>query len=59
MNRLNPAGSDAEIWCHTHSGTAYDFEAYLDIVREFHGHAAPGLLIGGKLTGGALHRRYR
>lgn len=56
MNRLNATGSDAETWCHTHSGAAYGFEEYLDIVREFHGHVAPGLLIGGKMVDVALRR---
>ena len=51
MNRSNAAASDAETWCHTHTGAAYGFEEYLNRVREFHGHVAPGLLIGGKMVG--------
>jgi formylmethanofuran dehydrogenase subunit E len=56
MNPLTEAGLDDGPWCNTHAGKAYTFEEYLSLVRDFHGHAAPGLLIGGKMVDAALSR---
>ncbi|MFZ5572324.1 MAG: FmdE family protein [Thermodesulfobacteriota bacterium] len=44
------------IWCISHKGEAYSFDSYMERVREFHGHAAPGLVIGGKMVHEALRR---
>jgi len=41
-------------WCRTHNGHVYSFEEYLQLIESFHGHAAPGLIIGGKMVDMAL-----
>lgn len=42
------------LWCRRHSGETYDFDAFQEAVRRFHGYAAPGLLLGGKMVHLAL-----
>lgn len=42
------------VWCADHSGRIYGFDEYIDSVKAFHGHVAPGLLIGGKMVHTAL-----
>ena len=59
MNRLKAAVPEGRKWCRSHAGTAYSFEEYLDVVRDFHGHVAPGLLIGGKMVDVLLSRMSR
>ena len=44
-----------EIWCRSSSGFAYSFETYTELVKSFHGHAAPGLITGGKMVDIALN----
>ncbi len=37
-------------WCRNHKGESYTYEASLALIREFHGHPAPGLVIGVKMV---------
>ena len=41
-------------WCHDHRGRTYFYEEYLELIESFHGHAAPGLVMGGKMVDAAL-----
>ncbi|MCP3922546.1 MAG: trehalose-binding protein [Desulfobacterales bacterium] len=41
-------------WCKDHSGNNYSFAEYKYLTEKFHGYAAPGLLIGGKMVDIAL-----
>lgn len=43
-----------EVWCHDHKGNCYSFDAYIDLIQSFHGFAAPGLIIGGRMVATAL-----
>ncbi len=43
-----------EFWCRNHAGQEFTFGEYLDFIKSFHGHAAPGLIIGGKMVDTAL-----
>ena len=36
-------------WCRNHEGTVYSYEQSLELIRGFHGHTAPGLVIGVKM----------
>ncbi|MGE0087207.1 MAG: FmdE family protein [Desulfococcaceae bacterium] len=42
-------------WCRNHAGQEFTFEEYLDFIKSFHGYAAPGLIIGGKMVDTALN----
>ena len=50
MQKTNSSPYAGRIWCRTQDGCAYTFEEYLRLLESFHGHAAPGLLIGGKMV---------
>jgi formylmethanofuran dehydrogenase subunit E len=59
MQRLHQTDTDTgdppgypsnAIFCRDHKGQPFTFEAYLEIVRAFHGHVAPGLVIGGRMV---------
>lgn len=50
----NPASSDT--WCRDAAGKAYSFDAYLREVKAFHGHVAPGLVVGGPMVSEAMAR---
>ncbi|MBN2124668.1 MAG: formylmethanofuran dehydrogenase subunit E family protein [Deltaproteobacteria bacterium] len=41
-------------WCRDFQGNPYTFEEYVALIRDFHGHPAPGLLIGGAMVDLAL-----
>lgn len=41
-------------WCRDVTGRGYSFDEFKALIKDFHGHAAPGLLIGGRMTGLAL-----
>ncbi len=43
-----------EFWCRNHAGQEFTFEEYIDFIKSFHGHPAPGLIIGGKMVDMAL-----
>ena len=45
---------DGTIWCMDCRGKAYGFNEFLEAVKHFHGYAAPGLVIGGKMIHAAL-----
>ena len=47
---------DGEPWCRDHTRTPYTFDEYLHRIRRFHGYAAPGLILGGKMVSLALDR---
>ncbi len=49
----------APIWCTGRMEETYSFEEYMDMVQAFHGHVAPGLIIGGKMVHEALRRMPR
>lgn len=37
-------------WCCDRRGNAFSFDQYLEQVESFHGHLAPGLVLGGKMV---------
>ncbi|GBC62121.1 trehalose-binding protein [Desulfonema ishimotonii] len=43
-------------WCRDYEGREYTFEEYFQRIRAFHGYAAPGLIIGGRMVDLALER---
>lgn len=43
-------------WCRDHRGLQYAFEEALERVRDFHGHIAPGLVVGLKMVTVAMER---
>lgn len=51
-----PADTDGSVWCRSRSGEAFTFESFLEAVRGFHGHPAPGLVIGGRMVSMAMSR---
>ncbi len=56
-NSVAHAHLDPEpVWCRDSRGTAYSFGQYLERIRTFHGHPAPGLIIAGKMVQTALDR---
>jgi formylmethanofuran dehydrogenase subunit E len=42
------------IWCRDHRGHSYSYREALERIRSFHGHVAPGLVIGLKMVDFAL-----
>lgn len=58
LNKNQPgsaAPADA-FWCCDRRGDPLTFQAYLDAVAGFHGHLAPGLVLGGKMVESARSR---
>ncbi len=43
-----------DIWCRDTKEKTYSFDGFRDYVTAFHGHPAPGLLLGGKMVHLAL-----
>ena len=41
-------------WCRDYKNTGYSFDEYFDLMESFHGYAAPGLVIGGKMVDVAM-----
>lgn len=41
-------------WCRNVRGQSYSFDGFMALIEDFHGHAAPGLLIGGRMVDVAL-----
>ncbi len=39
-----------DFWCRDHKGRAFTYEEYMELVRDFHGFPAPGLMIGGPMV---------
>jgi formylmethanofuran dehydrogenase subunit E len=48
--RNRPERSGDACWCRDHRGRRYTFGEALDYIRAFHGHVAPGLVIGLKMV---------
>ena len=46
--------NDGILWCRDSQGKAYAYDEYLRTAKAFHGYAAPGLVIGGKMVHLAL-----
>ena len=42
--------TDTTCWCRDFRGNAYSFEQSLVLIRKFHGHLAPGLVIGTRMV---------
>ncbi|MFP4308194.1 MAG: FmdE family protein [Desulfococcaceae bacterium] len=53
---IGPNPTPEETWCRDAAGTAYTFDAYLRQVKAFHGHVAPGLVVGGPMVSVAMER---
>lgn len=51
-----PTPSREDTWCCDSAGTAYTFDAFLRQVKAFHGHVAPGLVVGGPMVSAAMER---
>jgi formylmethanofuran dehydrogenase subunit E len=47
---LSPEVQEDAIWCRDHRTRPYTFRASLELIRTFHGHVAPGLVIGLKMV---------
>ncbi|THB81583.1 MAG: tRNA CCA-pyrophosphorylase [Desulfobacteraceae bacterium] len=43
---ITPKPIYPSVWCRDHHGNKYTWEQSLDLIREFHGHTAPGLAVG-------------
>ena len=41
-------------WCQNHEGILYSFDDFLKRIHSFHGHVAPGVVIGGAMVHKAL-----
>ena len=48
--RIPPAEKGAVLWCRDHRARTYTFNDALDLIRTFHGHVAPGLVVGLKMV---------
>jgi len=57
--RTQKLTEDDDFWCQSSSGLSYSFKAYMDLIQSFHGHAAPGLIAGGKMVDIALRHMPR
>ncbi len=53
-NRTCSENESIHQWCCSSAGTEYTFNEFLSLAESFHGFAAPGLLIGGKMVDLAL-----
>jgi formylmethanofuran dehydrogenase subunit E len=49
LNAAPPVGP-SPAWCLDSNGTAHSFDQFLQRITAFHGYAAPGLVIGGKMV---------
>ncbi len=41
-------------WCRNHEGEEYSYRKSLELIRGFHGHTAPGLIVGVKMVALAM-----
>jgi formylmethanofuran dehydrogenase subunit E len=56
-SRPGDSGLPAEpLWCRDHRGNGYTYNEALGFIRSFHGHVAPGLVIGLKMVDRARER---
>ncbi|MEE4353413.1 MAG: FmdE family protein [Desulfatiglans sp.] len=44
------------LWCRDSQGRGYTYDEYMELARSFHGFAAPGLIIGGRMVNIGLQR---
>ncbi len=49
-------GSGSPPWCRNHKGEKFTYEESLELIRDFHGHTAPGLVIGTKMVSVAMQQ---
>lgn len=49
-----PSQEQSGPWCRDHQHRAYDFDEALELIRGFHGHAAPGMALGVKMVSHAM-----
>lgn len=55
MQKKASFGSTTHLtWCRDHEGREYNYEQSLEIIKKFHGHAAPGLVVGVKMVALAM-----
>ena len=47
-------GPSTPFWCRDYKQRDYSFDEFLDLIEFFHGHVAPGLVIGGKMVDMAM-----
>lgn len=48
--------SENQPWCLNHKGEYFSYEESLALIRDFHGHTAPGLVIGTKMVALAMQQ---
>jgi len=48
--------SEDPCWCHDYRGRRYSHEQAMRLIKDFHGHVAPGLAIGTKMISLAMDR---
>jgi formylmethanofuran dehydrogenase subunit E len=56
MTRQSFEAAPDPVWCRDHRGREFTWAAAMDLIRGFHGHAAPGLAVGVKMVDLALSR---
>ena len=56
MLKFSPENHPDPFWCRDHKGNRYTHAQAVDLIREFHGHVAPGLAIGTKMVALAMDR---
>jgi formylmethanofuran dehydrogenase subunit E len=55
-NSISLQHSHEPSWCRDFEGHPYTFAEYMELSRSFHGYAAPGLIIGGRMVDMALEQ---
>ncbi len=56
INSISSQQPDKPSWCRDFEGHPYTFTEYMELTRSFHGYAAPGLIIGGRMVDIALQQ---
>ena len=51
---IDDAHASSPVFCKDHTGQTFTFDAFLEKVRAFHGHTAPGLVLGGRMVTAAM-----
>ena len=49
-------GNPESCWCRDHKGNCYAYDPAMALIRDFHGHVAPGLAIGTRMVALAMDR---
>jgi len=47
---IMPSHTRSRVWCRDHTGRKYTYDQATGLIRKFHGHTAPGLIIGTKMV---------